>query len=56
MKFWFIDPYKSFSSDEALDTDNSFERRRINIVVGSNNSSKSTLSRNIYENVTKKSL
>lgn len=56
MKLWFIDSFKSFSSDEGLNADNPFEMKRMDIVIGSNNTSKSRLIKNIYEKATKKNL
>lgn len=47
MKFWFDSSITEFNSDEGLNPDNPFEIKRVNIIVGSNNSGKSRFMRKI---------
>lgn len=47
MKFWFDESVTEFSSDNGLNKNNPFEMKRINIIVGSNNSGKSRFIRTL---------
>ena len=45
IKVWFKEGYKDFDSSEGLNRDNPFELKRLNIIVGANNSGKSRFMR-----------
>lgn len=56
MKFWSSSLVTNFNSDEGLNGNNPFEMKRINILVGSNNSGKSRFMRAIISVMGSKSL
>ena len=47
IKLWFKEGYTDFDSNEGLNRDNPFELKRLNIVVGANNSGKSRFMREL---------
>ncbi|WP_201620445.1 ATP-binding protein [Psychrobacter maritimus] len=47
MKLWFKEGYTDFDSSEGLNRNNPFELKRLNIIVGANNSGKSRFMREL---------
>ena len=45
IKLWFKEGYTDFDSNEGLNRDNPFELKRLNVIVGANNSGKSRFMR-----------
>ena len=51
MKLWFKEGYTDFDSSEGLSRNNPFELKRLNIIVGANNSGKSRFMETIPNSV-----
>ena len=47
IKLWFKEGYTDFDSSEGLNRDNPFELKRLNVIVGANNSGKSRFMRSL---------
>ena len=54
IKLWFKEGYKDFDSSKGLNRDNPFELKRLNIIVGANNSGKSRFMRALGLNINNK--